>query len=230
MSGKDDQTKNKQQSEAKVFIGPPSGNSKLIARGKETDLYLVTVQIGQCREPAQNSVAVKVYVNDTTIGNVLMVKETKDHTFEVKLNSSVEAIFAVKRVGQDKVDDSLSPIDLTKVKRDGTASKAKNRFEVIVGPLTASNSNPVTFVTYDENFEEAKGTVTFSLGQKATVDGTAVDDENRIYTVPTGDGLTATQPLGRSSMVIKLNSEDTTVLFTHLESGQELQESLLFEP
>lgn len=222
--------KKQQQPQIKVFIGLPEGGDQLVAAGKEEGKYNVTVRLGQNLKPANKSVAVKVYANDTQIGNVLMVKDPTNQTIEnVKLDSTTEVIFSVRRTGQDKPDDSLDPVNLSQIKRDESASKAKKRFEVIVGPLTSSNKNPVTFVTYDENFVKAPGTVIFSLGQSANINGADVD-EDHIHTSETGDGSTATLPLGRCSVVIKLNSEDTTVTFTHVDSGEVIEESLLFEP
>lgn len=228
--GQSNNNNKKQQPEVKVFIGPPDNGAKLVIAGKDEGKYDVTVNLGQSRQPSSNEVAVKVYANDIPIGGVLMVKTPANQTIQnVKLDPTKEVIFSVKRVGQEKMDDFLSPVNLSQVKKDVSTLKVKKHFNVIVGPLTPNRKQTVTFETYDENFNKAKGTVMFSLGQDANIDG-ADENEDYIHTSETGDGSSATLPLGRCSVVIKLKTKDATITFTHLESGEVIDKSLLFEP
>lgn len=221
--------KKQQQPEVRVFIGPPQGDHKLVvAEGKEGE-YTIMVQLGQSRQPATNQVAVKVLANDTPIGQVQMVKSPSNYIFQnVKLDASQEITLFVRRIGQEKPDDSLPPINLTKVNKVESA-KSKKRFEVVVGPLNSSRVQSVTFITLSDKLEKEKGTVVFSLGQRAIINGSSVKADH-VETVNTSDGTAGSDPLGMRSVAIKLHKQDDTITFRHIESGEEVVESLLFEP
>lgn len=228
-SKKQDQNKKPSSPPIKIYISPPVGGKPVVnATGKEGE-FNILISLGQNRTPAKDTVAVKVFANDEQIGSVQHVKNPTNYAIDnVKLNTSDEVIFSVKQIGQEKPDDQLTPINLLKVKTV-EAPKTPQRFDVIVGSLTSNKVNPVTFVTHDENLRRAKGTVVFSLGQSAKIDGTTVG-KDKTSTIETSDGSAGNSPLGMRSMAIKLNREDATISFHHLESGEEVLVSLLFEP
>jgi hypothetical protein len=238
MSDPQDQNQNQnqkkqQQSSPKILIiiGPPTGANQLVTPGAKDGEYKVLVNLGQSRKPAKDTIAVKVYANDMPIGSAQYVKDPMNYVFDnVKLDPSEEITLSVKQIGQEKPDDSLPPVDLQKLKKGAAPKPSQKRFEVIVGPLSSSRINPVTFITRDEQLQKCKGTVVFCLGQKAKINGKS-ERAHETFTFETGSGLPGdTKPLGMLSLAITLNDHDDTVFFSHIESCEEAVESLLFEP
>ena len=237
---KSQQGKNKKQGDGvRIFISAAEdadGKAKeIVTHGSSSGKYNVLVRMGQNREKPTHAVSVKVFANETPIGIVKLVKEPNDFPFEdLKLDPSKEVTFSVRRTGQEKPDDSVPPINLTKVKRSEAASgKSKKRFEVIVGQLTPDRKNPVSIITYDDKDQMVQGTVVCSFGQDTKINGVDMSAGDPV-TFITGDGVDnghgVVKPLGMYSAKIQLKRVDETVEFTHLESREIIRKSLLKEP
>lgn len=184
-------------------------------KGSKAATIDLTVELRQTRESPAYTVPTRVLFQDKPLG-VMQVRDPVTHTFsEIKLDESKTPVLRIEKAGFTGQGESLE-VDLKPAKAP-KAPAHKKRFEVVVGWPQADHSNPVHFVTRDEDFHGIKGTVRIDAGQRFWINGVEVQS-NELYNHPTDDQ-------GTDSVSIELEKTGL-VTFIHVESGEHYERML----